>query len=93
MAKYVRRPETIEAFQFKEEMLVSDLPDWWLDHPAAVVAEKEAADAKIVGCEIRTEHGKTVANYSDYIIKDGNGDLWVCPANDFEAEYDEMVAA
>lgn len=88
MAKYVKKPVEIEAFQLNSRGLVGE--DWFWD----AVSRNEIIthsfgkyypdDAWI---EIKTLEGTMIAKTGDYIIKGVKGEIYPCKADIFEDTY------
>lgn len=89
MAKYVKKPVEIEAFQF----YVDDIPDWFMDAVTNNIVTLRKCDYKRYSideayCEIETLEGTHRANGGDYIIKGIKGELYPCKSDIFEMTYE-----
>ena len=80
MAKYRKKPVTIEAFQPNTTRI---FPQWFLN---AKIAGKVAGDA-CRGYTIQTLEGEIFAKPSDYIIQGIKGEIYPCKPDIFNETY------
>ena len=88
MAKYIKIPVDIEAFQLNSRGLVGE--DWFWD----AVTRNEIITHSFgkhypedAWCEIKTLEGTMIARTGDYIIRGVKGEIYPCKADIFEATY------
>lgn len=92
--KYRKKPVVIEAFRYG----IDGRPDWFQDKVTNNEIITHCGDelsspfqrATNLWCEIPTLEGTMKGNYSDYIIKGINGEVYPCKAEIFHKTY-EMV--
>lgn len=93
MARYIKKPIEIEAFQLNSRGLVGE--DWFWDGVTRneiithSFGKHEIEDA---WCEIKTLEGTMIANTGDYIIRGIKGEIYPCKADIFEATYNTPTA-
>lgn len=79
--KCIKKPILFEAYQYG----VGNAPDWY---------QKALSERKIfelhgeTGCYVDTPHGRKYAEFADYIVIDGNGNLRVYKPDVFEEAYE-----
>lgn len=91
MARYIKKPIEIEAFQLNSRGLVGE--DWFWDGVTRneiithYFGKHEIEDA---WCEIKTLEGTMIANTGDYIIRGIKGEIYPCKADIFEKTYERV---
>lgn len=87
MARYVKRPATIDAEHVDVLIMLSRdnwqmLPIWFKEayNKGGVVITSE-------GIHVKTNHGVVFADKEDYIIKNELGEVYPCNAETFENNY------
>ncbi|MFW9970266.1 MAG: hypothetical protein ACFFDF_08710 [Candidatus Odinarchaeota archaeon] len=83
MAKYRKKPVTIEAFRLG----IDHAPNWFISQMTNGKIIPIEIDNKIA-CEIKTFEGWMHGNYGDYIIKGIKGEYYPCKADIFEKTYE-----
>ena len=68
MAKYVKKPIVIEAFQWTGTDSLADQPEWLVNAMIKGIARVEDTDRKL---RIHTREGIMTADIGDYIIRTG----------------------
>jgi hypothetical protein len=96
MPKYRKKPVVVEAFQIVPGSTVR-APDWLRE---AAAKEPEEAGAYFLsdtypregmsGYSIRTLEGNHEVSWNDFIIQGGQGELYPCKPDIFEATYEEV---
>lgn len=93
MARYIKKPIEIEAFQLNSRGLVEE--DWFWgavtrnDIITHSFGKHEIEDA---WCEIKTLEGTMIARTGDYIIRGIKGEIYPCRADIFEETYQSPTA-
>lgn len=88
MAKYTKKPVTIEAMQLTKEN-VQEVLTWCNSH--SIIASSEELSDELIGVSIRTLEGTMLANINDYIIKGVQGEFYPCKPDIFKATYNEAT--
>ena len=90
MAKYRKRPVTIEAVQLDERPLIGE--DWFWDAVSenTIITHNFGKHYPPAWCEIKTPEGTVVAKAGDYIIKGVKGEIYPCRADIFDMTYEEV---
>lgn len=88
MAKYTKKPVTIEAMQLTKEN-VQEVLTWCNSH--GIIASSEELSDELIGVSIRTLEGTMLANINDYIIKGVKGEFYPCKPDIFKATYNEAT--
>lgn len=76
--KYMRKPETVDAFRF-DEMSERNAPEWFGREVESgnISIDRAVMDGavKVYGCTIQTPqtHGRIKAKNGDYIVREANG--------------------
>lgn len=89
--KYRRKPVTVEAFQFTDDVDMI-APEWFTQ---AVVEEKVSIDRSlsdghmhVYGCTVSIPCGKLHARLGDYIIRSPDDELYPCRPDVFRRMYE-----
>lgn len=95
MAKFRKKPVVIDAVPVSgmlEVVPMTGWPEWLLAAWAReeVAFKRELGTRKPVGFRIRTPEGEMTADYSDWIIRGVDGDLYPCTSDNFQAEYEPV---
>lgn len=95
MARYRKKPEVIEAFQYDGDLKGKDgyyVPEWAVKALLDGVIHFGSLKFDDPPCEmfIDTLEGTLHASIGDYIIRGGNGELYPCKQDVFCKTY-EMV--
>ena len=85
MAKYKKKPITIESFQLG----VDYIPDWAMDKVTENSIILHGDHNGKVSADIITLEGTMLANYGDYIIKGINGEIYPCKEDIFTKTYEK----
>ena len=89
MAKYIKKPVEIEAFQYDGDFMKKDgnyyVPDWAVNANLEGVLYFE--DGELF---INTLEGKHHASVRDYIIKGVKGEIYPCKPDIFEMTYEAV---
>lgn len=88
MAKYRKKPVTIEAFRLGVDPY---LPDWFMDKVTTCDITTHGGinwGDPILSCDIKTLEGVMVAQQGDYIIRGIKGEIYPCKPDIFEATYE-----
>ncbi len=98
MAKFMKKPVAIEAFQMTEARRM-DNAEWptWLsqawnkDRDAVGALQRISMDAALPDAlEIVTLEGKHLVSWGDWIIQGVNGKLYPCKPDIFAATYEAV---
>ena len=82
MTYYIKKPVTIEAYQYKYTNRTDDFPEWL----KPVISECHVSGSVIKPNGTITDDS-TVINDNDYVIKDINGDIYTCHRDIFKNTY------
>ena len=85
MAKFMKKPVVIEAFQWT----VDEVPDWWRNASRDFLISIETGSIYIPTSDPTVE-GLYEVMKGDYIIKGINGEFYPCKPDTFVATYDEV---
>ena len=88
MAKYIKRPVEIEAFQLNSRGFVGE--DWFwdaVDRNEIITHSFGKHYQEDAWCEIKTLEGTMIARTGDYIIRGVKDEIYPCKADIFEATY------
>lgn len=92
--RYKKKPVEVDAFRLTTdaEMIA---PEWFTQ---AIIDEKISIDQSILdghvhiyGCTIYSPKGRQKAKIGDYIIREQNGEMYSCKAQDFQKTYDKVT--
>ncbi len=93
MAKYRKKPVTIEAYQYEGDFISSGnwtAPDWVNEaYNNGILVYKEVGDTP-PELYVKTIEGDMKCNYKDYIIKGVKGELYPCKPDIFEETYEQV---
>lgn len=85
MAKYVKKPIVIEAFQYDKDFInskgIKDIPEWVREAHGRALIFKDG------DMYIRTLEGDMKVSVGDYIIKGVKGEIYPCKPDIFELTY------
>ena len=82
--RYRKKPVVIDAFEWKADVAVDDVPQWFVD-----AYNKREVFRDIDGsCAIRTLEGSMVAQKGDMIICGVKGEIYPCKPDIFNATYE-----
>lgn len=96
MAKYIKKPVEIEAFQYDGDLKESDgnyyVPQWAVEAFENGTMYYDSLNGR-EPCElfIRTLEGNHHVSVGDYIIKGVKGELYPCKPDIFEETYKEVL--
>lgn len=96
MAKYIKKPIEVEAFQYDGDLKGSDgnyyVPQWAVEAFENGTMYYDSLNGREEPCElfIRTLEGKHHVSVNDYIIKGVKGELYPCKPDIFEETYEEV---
>lgn len=97
MAKYIKKPVEIEAFQYDGDLKGSDgnyyVPDWVVEAFENGTMYYDSLNGREEPCElfIRTLEGNQHVSVNDYVIKGVKGELYPCNPDIFEETYKEVL--
>lgn len=83
MAKYRKKPVTIEAFRLGEQGKPTPAPEWF----GSPRSDRITND----GIIIPTLEGDMLARWGDWIIKGVQGEIYPCKNEIFRMTYEEVV--
>jgi hypothetical protein len=84
MSLYQKKPETVEAFQWKGDPEQDDLPDWLKE----AIQSKRAVLTKRKPYHLIVADGAIHAQPGDYIIRGSGNVLRACEPHFFERTYE-----
>lgn len=94
MAKYRKKPVTIEAYQYEGDFVSSGnwtAPDWVNEaYNNGILVYKEVGNTP-PELYVKTIEGDMKCNYKDYIIKGVKGELYPCKPDIFEETYEQVA--
>lgn len=96
MAKYIKKPVEIEAFQYDGDLKGSDgnyyVPQWAIESFENGTMYYDSLNSREEPYElfIRTLEGNHHVSVGDYIIKGVKGELYPCKPDIFEETYEEV---
>lgn len=97
MAKYIKKPIEIEAFQYDGDLKGLNgeyyVPEWAAEAFENGIMYYDSLNDKEEPCElfIRTLKGNHHVSVGDYIIKGVKGELYPCKPDIFEEIYEEIL--
>lgn len=91
MARYRKKPVTIEAFQLG----IDYIPDWFMDKVTTneIILHGTSSGFEHhddTNADIRTLEGVMHANFGDYVIKGVHGEIYPCKPDIFEETYERV---
>lgn len=97
MAKYIKKPVEVDAFQYDGDLKGSDgnyyVPEWAVEAFEGGVIYYDSWDGESEPCELficTSENYRRYVNVGNYIIRNENGELYSCSADIFEREYEKV---
>lgn len=96
MAKYIKKPVEIEAFQYDGDLKGSDgkyyVPEWAVQALESGIMYYDSLNGSEEPYElfIHTLEGNHHVSVNDYVIKGVKGELYPCKPNIFEEIYEEV---
>jgi len=84
MARYRKRPVTIEAFCLGQD----PIPDWFMDKVSSNDIVLHGPSGRLDCCQIRTLEGVMQGEHGDWIIQGVAGEIYACKAAIFAQTYE-----